>query len=316
MDFVAFDFETATGNLNSVCSVGIALVHDLHITGQEYYLVRPPALKFDDKNIAIHGITPEMVGDAPEFPGIWQRIKGLFDGGRVVVAHNAAFDVSVLKETLGFYGIEWPRFPYLCSIELSDRVCGTARKNLAARADYFGIEMGTHHNARDDAAACAQIVIASVRAAGFASVADYLAAHRIAPKDSLRHKTYNPFSSNTRPKSGYRKFESLDLKAVNAVPTKKETPLTGANVVLTGNFHSHSKNDLAMILSSYGAVIKSGVSTKTNVLVVGTQDKSIVGEDGLSGKEEKAYQLIEAGHEIMVLTEEKLLLMIEGFEAL
>ena len=44
-----------------------------------------------------------------------------------------------------------------------------------------------------------------------------------------------------------------------------------------------------------GAVLKSGVSGKTNFLVVGKQDLAIVGSDGMSNKEEKAHALNESG---------------------
>jgi len=40
-----------------------------------------------------------------------------------------------------------------------------------------------------------------------------------------------------------------------------------------------------------GAVVKTSVSKKTHYLVVGKQDTDLVGEDGLSSKEEKAYEL-------------------------
>jgi DNA polymerase III subunit epsilon len=41
------------------------------------------------------------------------------------------------------------------------------------------------------------------------------------------------------------------------------------------------------IVVDIGGVIKCGVSSKTHYLVDGIQDKSLVGEDGLSTKEEK-----------------------------
>lgn len=46
-----------------------------------------------------------------------------------------------------------------------------------------------------------------------------------------------------------------------------------------------------------GAILKTAVSGKTNYLVVGTQNLDVVGADGMSSKERKAYELmIEAKH--------------------
>ena len=59
-----------------------------------------------------------------------------------------------------------------------------------------------------------------------------------------------------------------------------------------------------------GGVIKSGVSSKTHYLVDGIQDKSLVGEDGLSTKEEKAYDLINKGINIKVINESQFMSLI------
>jgi len=56
-----------------------------------------------------------------------------------------------------------------------------------------------------------------------------------------------------------------------------------------------------------GGILKSGVSRATNYVVGGLQDKSIVGSDGLSTKEEKALALIEAGHPIEIISEDEFL---------
>ncbi|WP_026565554.1 hypothetical protein [Bacillus sp. UNC41MFS5] len=52
--------------------------------------------------------------------------------------------------------------------------------------------------------------------------------------------------------------------------------------------------DLMQVVNS-GGIIKSGVSSKTDVLIVGIQDQSLVGESGLSTKESKANELINKG---------------------
>ena len=57
------------------------------------------------------------------------------------------------------------------------------------------------------------------------------------------------------------------------------------------------------LVADLGGVIKSGVSGRTDYLIVGKQDEALVGEDGLSKKEEKAYELIENGQDLTILDE-------------
>ena len=49
------------------------------------------------------------------------------------------------------------------------------------------------------------------------------------------------------------------------------------------------------------------VTNDTDVLVVGQQDYKKVGDDGMSGKQEKAMKLLEKGKEIEILSEAEFL---------
>ena len=49
-------------------------------------------------------IGPEDVEDAPDFAGIWPELEKRL-AGRIVVAHNAQFDMSVLRASLRAAGL-------------------------------------------------------------------------------------------------------------------------------------------------------------------------------------------------------------------
>ena len=60
LSFAAIDFETATGYMESACSVGIVTVTDGVITDEYYSLIQPPENVYWRSNILVHGITPDM----------------------------------------------------------------------------------------------------------------------------------------------------------------------------------------------------------------------------------------------------------------
>ena len=109
MNFIAIDFETANEKRNSPCSIGIVVVKNGEVTERIHHLIKPKEMRFMPINIGIHGIRPKMVENELEFDKIWEKIKHYFDNN-LIIAHNAAFDISVLRNTLALYNIEAPNF--------------------------------------------------------------------------------------------------------------------------------------------------------------------------------------------------------------
>lgn len=158
MDFVAIDFETATSARTSACSLGICEVKNNTVINRCDTLIRPVPFEFNEYNVKIHGITPDMVWDAPTFAELWPDIRHMLDN-RLVVAHNASFDINVLCKTLEHFGIEYPCFDYLCTVKLSQKAYPELESHkLNALGSALGISFA-HHDACDDAYACAMVLL-------------------------------------------------------------------------------------------------------------------------------------------------------------
>ncbi|WP_257215886.1 exonuclease domain-containing protein [Fredinandcohnia onubensis] len=308
-DFIAIDFEIASKELSSACSMGLVFVANNEIVDKKHIYIQPPGLEFDPEMVDVHGITLDDVKDAKKFDEIWREIKDIFTDSNIFVAHNAQFDMSVLHACLTEYNLELPDFTYIDSIAISTRACSgvTVGNSLKERTEFFGISLENHHDALADAFATAELVLHCVNLKKKKSLESYCRLHRsIAIKSFSELKPIKSFVKR-------RKFTKVSVSeiAANAETFDENHILFGKNIVFTGELETIERKTAMQKVADLGGVLKSGVSSKTHYLVVGKQDKSLVGEDGLSTKEEKAYELVEKGKEIKIITEHDFLKMID-----
>jgi len=165
MRFTALDFETANSFNGSICAVGLAVVENDIIIEKKYWLVRPHANHdyFDPFNIYIHGITPAMVKDAATFDELYESEILPRISGTIVAAHNASFDMSALRHVLDAYGMEYPTTRYICTYKAAKKTWeNLGNHKLNTVSDFLRFEF-KHHNAQEDALACAHVLLAIQR---------------------------------------------------------------------------------------------------------------------------------------------------------
>jgi DNA polymerase III subunit epsilon len=171
LDFTAIDFETANSNSASACSVGLVKVRDGVVVDETGWLIRPPAGydSFNEWNTRIHGImAPDVAGAM-----LWsEQLPDLvaFAGGDMLVAHNAGFDMGVIKAACAASYLDCPDFSYLCSLRVARKTYNLDSYRLPVAAMAAGFEDFHHHDALDDSRACAAIMIHAARRAGAASL--------------------------------------------------------------------------------------------------------------------------------------------------
>lgn len=153
--YIALDFETANGKRTSICSVGMVKVINHQITETFYTLVNPKDY-FSQQNINVHGIHPDDVIQAPTFDIVFPHMMS-FIGDLPVVAHNAAFDMNVLHESIRAIGHKTPNLVYFCSLQLSRKTITNHRYGLNYMMEYYNLDFKGHHDALNDAKACAMI---------------------------------------------------------------------------------------------------------------------------------------------------------------
>ncbi|MGL5405506.1 MAG: 3'-5' exonuclease [Propionibacteriaceae bacterium] len=161
LDFTAIDFETANSFRGSPCSVGVVKVRDGKTVAEEYLLTKPPVAyaHFDDFNVALHGISAATVAVAPSWGDTWQQLND-FIGDDVLVAHNAAFDMSVIQRACQADGITFSPITYFCTLQLSRRILNLESHSLPYVCQACDVSFQNHHNALADAHAAAAVALA------------------------------------------------------------------------------------------------------------------------------------------------------------
>lgn len=164
--WVAIDFETASRERASACALGLAVIEGDHIVETREWLIQPPGNHFEPINTRIHGIHADLVAQEPEFDELWPTIEPYLRGA-TLLAHNAAFDMSVLRASFDRYEVAAPSFKgYHCTVSMSRAVWpDLANHRLSSVCRHCGIGL-THHEAGSDAAACASIALRCRREVG------------------------------------------------------------------------------------------------------------------------------------------------------
>lgn len=296
MEFVTLDFETATAKRDSPCELGLTFVEDGKIVDTKSWLIKPIQNKFDYFNILIHGIRPEHVADKPEFIELWPEILPLVHN-KLLIAHNASFDMSVLRKTLETYGLPFPTLNYSCSYIFSKKVWqGLPGYDLKTLCKINGIELN-HHRAGTDSRATAELSLKAFQTAGVLSIEDF--------PDKLKTTVGQLYEGGYRPSETKRVYKTKDLSHIVGDTSKHnpESIFYGRTVVFTGSLSSMLRSEAQQAIADVGGIIGTGVTKSTDFLVVGQQDYRVVGESGMSSKQAKAMVLIDKGSELEILSE-------------
>ena len=155
--YIVFDVETPNRLNSRMSAIGISVVEDGRIV-RDYASFVDPEQPFDYFNTILTGISEETVADAPTFPELWPEIEPILSSG-ILVAHNASFDIGVLRKCLAAYEIDWqPSVRGICTVIMGRALLPGISHKLNDLCYYYGIEL-QHHRADSDSHACAEILL-------------------------------------------------------------------------------------------------------------------------------------------------------------
>ncbi len=295
--YVVFDIETTGFDFHKDDIIEIAAIR--YEYGREvarfHSLVNPHTL-LPSNIVSLTGITQEDVDLAPALDAV---SSGFFNfiGNLPLVGHNAvSFDGPFLSAKMG---------------QLDNAIIDTlpmARKmfsllschKLEYLKDVLQLNNSGSHRALQD--------VETTNALLWACLAPRRYETNVF-RSLLFDRGRTPRTKPAKVSSKSAKFEHVDIKSItpSGGSVDLQSPLYGKNVVFTGTLSIPREQAMQLAVDA-GAVLKTTISVKTHYLVVGRQDKALVGDDGMSTKEEKAHMINQSGKaQIKIINEHEFL---------
>jgi DNA polymerase III epsilon subunit family exonuclease len=147
---IVFDLET-TGldhEADRIIEIGAHKLLGGKLVDQFEALVRTDVER-TEQNIQLTGITSEMLADQPAIEEVLPRFLDFIEGG-ILVAHNAEFDIGMIRAAASRLGIdiEWPCF---CTLKMAQKLLpDLERRNLDTLAERYGLTFEARHRAIGD----------------------------------------------------------------------------------------------------------------------------------------------------------------------
>jgi DNA polymerase-3 subunit epsilon len=231
------------------------------------------------------GICDADVIGAPTLHSLIHEIDNFLDD-HVIIGHNIPFDLSFLQYAYQRILGSKKAFQYIDTLSLSQAAYPHFPSHkLNFLKSKLNIEAGRSHRAMNDVICTNQLLNRCLSSIS-------------SPMNRLL-QTFHYRDIKLE------KYENVTPSMMKPACTSFDSnhPLFGKTIVFTGTF-SRSKDCLMQMALDIGASVKTSVSSKTHVLVVGKQDISVVGNNGMSTKQEKAYTLNESGRANIMIIEE------------
>jgi DNA polymerase-3 subunit epsilon len=317
--FVAIDFETANASRASACEWGFSFWEAGSVVRSSASLLKPPAPHdyFDPFNVALHGISEADVVDGTTFRELLEELSDSLKDVPVV-AHNAGFDMSVIRKTCELLGIPYPEINYYCTLVLARKSFAEDPEvvsfKLASLVKLIGLDWNQEHRAEGDATAAghlATFLMEKHRATSLAELAEILGVSPGLMRDGVdrrcesKNKGSAPLSLEElkRRAEALRQFEGIEQWDPSG-------DFEGKFVKLTGTF-SRLKADYEAAILECGGTPQNNVNKKTHFIVEGAQATAQEMAGG-SSAQKKALELKADGQAIEVLDEVEFLRLLSS----
>lgn len=277
--YVVLDLETTGFDSfrDEIIEIGMVKIKNGEIAS-EYSMLVNPCMPIPKAASAVNGIYDEDVTGAPKIHEVIHAVD-TFLGDEIIVGHNITFDLRFLKTAMLECGIS-KEIRYIDTLSVSKSVLPNAKDHkLQTLMEIAGIKEGQSHRALDDAIRTHQVL-------------QYCIQEKIKQDTSAQQERK-------------RQKEAEDAERAEKY---SDSPLYNKHFVFTGIF-VNDRYELEEMVPNVGALLRTGITKKTDYLVKGDMSDSA---NWTGVKLSKAEEAIKNGSAIQIIGEQEFLDLIKN----
>ena len=277
--FLAFNIRSGGATHDLINEIGVVYVEDGVLNDVFFVKLSPPPNRENEfRNI--------WDTFSPRLSKAWVDIKPYFDKVEYVTAFNLSVHKSNLEKSLKVYGIELPDKKYFCAYNWAKDVLKEVKNPVFENVIHaLNISERQSSDYTLSRAIATSEIITKIEAITNTSIENFYS------NKPNKQEFLTNFFGMYLPEANLSDLTFLDLSSIT------DDYFNNKGIVVTGTFQNYpDRKKLEELLKSKGGIIKSGISSKTNVVVIGS-------EAGPS-KIEKIKELINSGSQIELINEQ------------
>lgn len=291
LNFALIRIECCNQYKDTPCRVALVGVKNALIVSQKEFFIDPGDEYFDFMS---SGTTIDDLRGKGSFEEHWKDIYAFIQEYPMLISTADGYDSDVLFNAIRKYGIDCEALPYLTAKNILrkgifaysytfDNLCNLLNVTIDGKLPL------------DFAVAWCEIIIGVCKTKEENDLLDF-AEKNLLIVGRISSEEYQKCAIKRIYKATEKENIDESLFDVNHLFYKQ-------NVVFTGKLQYFDRNEAQNYVERIGGVCPNGLSKTTNYLVVGVQNPSQVGPDGLSEKQRKAIKYKAEGVDIELLSE-------------
>lgn len=274
-DYCILDIETTglDATFDDAIEIAIIKVRDNKVI-EEYQTYIKTDVHISDFITNLTGITQNDIDNAPNPKHVWEQVHNFIQND-ILIAHNANFDINFIYDEMIENNVNPIENNFVDTLRLS-RLCYKEFKNhkLKTLVKELDIKTDTLHRAKNDVYATFEVY----------------------------KKIYTSFDIEEY-LTNKRKLNSFSVSDITSKNIKPNDYISNNVFVFTGKLEFYTRKEAMQEVVDNGGSLASGVTKKTDYLVMGTYDYYSGIKDGKSSKHKKADLYKSQGQDIQIIPE-------------